>query len=176
MLGSEHAELSSLGEGLENTCLKGINSKSKPAPKDGTDAVHAISLAIVIMAQIYKDNKIPLQLVQVKEPQFIADPDKPPETSFQKSDSPLSDADSMHVIFQAIVVMAKFYEGNKNPFQQVQVKELEFRVDPDKAPETSFQKSDRSGKSGTDAVHVISRAIVAMAEFYKENKIPLQLA
>ena len=140
-----------------NTCRKGINSKSKPAPKDGTDAVHAISLAIVIMAQIYKENKIPLQLVQVKEPQFIADPDKPPETSFQKSDrSGEPDADSMHVIFQAIVVMAKFYEGNKNPFQQVQVKELEFRVDPDKAPETSFQKSDRSGKSGTDAVHVIS--------------------
>ena len=117
-----------------------------------------ISLAMVIMAQIYEENKIPLQLVQVKEPQFIADPDKPPETSFQKSDSLLSDADSMHVIFQAIVVMAKFYEGNKNPFQQVQVKELEFRVDPDKAPETNFQKSDRSGKSGTDAVHVISRA------------------
>ena len=85
----------------------------------------------------------------MKEQQFCADPDKPPETSFQKSDrSGEPDADSMHVIFQAMVVMAKLCEGNKNPFQQVQVKELEFRVDPDKAPETSFQKSDRSGESG----------------------------
>jgi hypothetical protein len=48
-----------------NTCRKGINSsKSKPAPKDGTDAVHAISSAIVIMAKIYKENKIPLQLAR----------------------------------------------------------------------------------------------------------------
>ena len=41
------------------------------------------------------------------------------------------------------------------PLQLVQVKEPEYSVDLDEAPETSFQKSDRSGESG---------GIVAMRE------------
>ena len=34
----------------------------------------------------------------------------------------------------------------------------------------------KAHKDDTDAVHAISHAIVVMAKFYKENKIPLQLA
>ena len=40
----------------------------RKACKDDTDAVRAISQAIVVMAKFYWENKIPLQLVQVKEP------------------------------------------------------------------------------------------------------------
>jgi len=70
------------------------------------------------------------------------------------------DTDAVHVISQAIVVMAKFYKENKIPLQLVQVKEPEYSVDPDKAPETSFQKSDRSGESG---------GIIAILEIVKED-------
>ena len=59
---------------------------------------------------------------------------------------PKDGADAVHVISQAIVVMAKFYKENKIPLQLV--KELEFSVDTDRSPEASFQKSDRSGESG----------------------------
>ena len=52
--------------------------------KDGTAAVHAISLATVVMATS-KENKIPLQLVQVKETNIVLTLTKHPETSVQKS-------------------------------------------------------------------------------------------
>ena len=48
--------------------------------KDGTVAVHAISLATVVMAT-FKENKIPLQLVQVKETNIVLTLTKHPETS-----------------------------------------------------------------------------------------------
>jgi hypothetical protein len=70
------------------------------------------------------------------------------------------DADAVHVISQAIVVMAKFYKENKIPLQLVQVNEPEYSVDPDKAPETSFHKSDRSRESG---------GIIAILEMVKED-------
>ena len=53
--------------------------------KDGTDAVHVISQAIVVMAN-FKEHKIPLQLVRVKETNIMLTFTKHPETSVQKSD------------------------------------------------------------------------------------------
>ena len=47
----------------------------RDALKDGTDAVNVICQDIVFMAKFYNENKIPLQLVQVKEPELSVGPD-----------------------------------------------------------------------------------------------------
>jgi len=55
----------------------------KQALKDDTDAVNVISKAIVALSEYYKNNKIPLDLVQKREdPKYSVDEDKAPETTF----------------------------------------------------------------------------------------------
>jgi len=55
----------------------------KQALKDDTDAVNVISQATVALAQFYKNNKIPLNLIQMKdEPEYSVDEDQAPTTSF----------------------------------------------------------------------------------------------
>jgi hypothetical protein len=55
----------------------------KQALKDDTDAVNVISKAIVAISEYYKNNKIPLELVQKKEdPKYSVDEDKAPEADF----------------------------------------------------------------------------------------------
>merc|ERR1719446_240775 len=56
------------------------------ALKDDADAVALIEKAIVSLSQFYKNNKIPLELVQKKEPEYTVDEDKAPETSFSGGD------------------------------------------------------------------------------------------
>jgi len=59
----------------------------KKALKDDTDAVALIEQAIVSLTQFYKNNKIPLELVQSKkEPEYTVDQDKAPDTSFSGGD------------------------------------------------------------------------------------------
>lgn len=59
----------------------------KKALKDDADAVALIEQAIVSLTQFYKNNKIPLELVQSKkEPEYTVDQDKAPETSFSGGD------------------------------------------------------------------------------------------
>jgi len=50
--------------------------------KDDADAVALIEKAIVSLSQYYKNNKIPLELVQKKAPEYTVDQDKAPETTF----------------------------------------------------------------------------------------------
>merc|ERR1719329_324425 len=53
------------------------------ALKDDADAVALIEKAIVSLTQFYKNNKLPLDLVQKKqEPAYSVDEDKAPETTF----------------------------------------------------------------------------------------------
>lgn len=59
-------------------------AKFRQALKDDTDAIELIEKAIVALSKFYKDNKIPLELMQKKqsEPEYTVDPDKAPETTF----------------------------------------------------------------------------------------------
>jgi len=55
----------------------------KQAVKDDTDAIAVISKAIVALSEYYKNNKIPLNLVQSHEdPKYSVDEDKAPEADF----------------------------------------------------------------------------------------------
>merc|ERR1719460_841633 len=60
------------------------NEAFKQALKDDTDAVNVISQAIVALSEYYKNNKIPLELAQVKkeDPKYSVDEDKAPEADF----------------------------------------------------------------------------------------------
>jgi len=55
----------------------------KKALKDDADAIALLSDAIVAITTFYKTNKIPLGLLQKKEPEYTIDQDKAPETSWE---------------------------------------------------------------------------------------------
>jgi hypothetical protein len=85
------ATIKSLKESLASTkgdmeqLLDMRNKESKAhvkALKDDADAVALIEKAIVSLSQYYKNNKIPLDLMQKKAPEYTVDEDKAPETSF----------------------------------------------------------------------------------------------
>merc|ERR1719240_2479570 len=62
-------------------------SQFRTALKDDADAIKLIEQAIVSLAKFYKDNNIPLELIQRKEdPEYTVDPDKAPETSWTGGD------------------------------------------------------------------------------------------
>merc|ERR1712048_1341527 len=59
----------------------------KKALKDDADAVKLIEEAIVSLSEFYKNNKIPLELVQKKDdPEYSVDEDKAPETTWSGGD------------------------------------------------------------------------------------------
>merc|ERR1719238_938200 len=55
------------------------------------------------------------------------------------------DADSVKLLEEAIIALAKFYKKNKIPLALAQ-EEPEYTVDPDKAPETTWSGSDYGGR------------------------------
>lgn len=62
-------------------------SQFRTAMKDDADAIKLIEQAIVSLAKFYKDNNIPLELIQRKQdPEYTVDPDKAPETSWTGGD------------------------------------------------------------------------------------------
>ena len=89
--GELKATIKSLKESIGSTksdmeqLLDMRNKESKAfvkALKDDADAVALIAKAIVSLSQYYKNNKIPLDLMQKKAPEYTVDEDKAPETSF----------------------------------------------------------------------------------------------
>lgn len=89
--GELKATIKSLKESIGSTksdmeqLLDMRNKESKAfvkALKDDADAVALIGKAIVSLSQYYKNNKIPLDLMQKKAPEYTVDEDKAPETSF----------------------------------------------------------------------------------------------
>merc|ERR1719174_2748198 len=57
------------------------NSDFKAALKDDTDAVALLASALDALTSFYKNNKLPLGLVEKKkQPEYAVDPDKAPET------------------------------------------------------------------------------------------------
>merc|ERR1719230_1415238 len=58
------------------------NADFKAALKDDTDAVALLASALDALTSFYKNNK--LGLVQKKQPEYAVDPDKAPETGFDK--------------------------------------------------------------------------------------------
>jgi len=70
--------------------------------KDDADAVALIEKAIVSLSQYYKNNKIPLELVQKKEPEYSVDEDKAPETSFSGGDSHTGESGGIVAIMEMI--------------------------------------------------------------------------
>merc|ERR1719498_987031 len=64
----------------------------RKALKDDADAVALIDQAIVAISSYYKKNKIPLEFVQKKAPEYTVDPDKAPETTFSGAGSRKSES------------------------------------------------------------------------------------
>merc|ERR1719182_1159638 len=60
------------------------NADFKAALKDDTDAVALLASALDALTSFYKNNKLPIGLVQKKQPEYAVDPDKAPETGFDK--------------------------------------------------------------------------------------------
>ena len=57
------------------------------ALKDDADAIALIAKAIVSLTQFYKNDKIPLELVQhKKEPEYSVDQDEAPDTTWSGGD------------------------------------------------------------------------------------------
>merc|ERR1719267_495953 len=65
------------------------SERFKAALKDDADAVAIIAKAIVAISKFYKDNKIPLELMQHKkeDPKYSVDEDKAPDATFSDSGS-----------------------------------------------------------------------------------------
>merc|ERR1719506_2045861 len=60
------------------------NTDFKNALKDDTDAVALLASALDALTSFYKNNKLPIGLVQKKQPEYAVDPDKAPDTGFDK--------------------------------------------------------------------------------------------
>jgi hypothetical protein len=74
----------------------------RKALKDDADAVALIEQAIVAISGYYKKNKIPLEFMQKKEPEYTVDPDKAPETTFSSSGSRKSESGGIVAIMEMI--------------------------------------------------------------------------
>jgi len=74
----------------------------RKALKDDADAVALIDQAIVSISSYYKKNKIPLEFVQKKEPEYSVDPDKAPETTFSGSGARKSESGGIVAIMEMI--------------------------------------------------------------------------
>merc|ERR1719356_657303 len=85
----------------------------KKALKDDADAVALIEKAIVSLSAFYKNNKIPLELMQRKEPEYSVDEDKAPETTWSGGDYGGRKGESGGII--AILEMIK--EDTENEMQ-----------------------------------------------------------
>ena len=110
------------------------NKAFKKALKDDAGAVALIEKAIVSLSAFYKNNKIPLELVQKKEPEHSVDQDKAPETSFS---SPGRKGESGGII--AILEMIKgdsdaeaSYEKNRAASQETLDAETASKVQAEK--------------------------------------------
>jgi len=75
------------------------------------------------------------------------------------------DADAVALIEQAIVSLSEFYKNNKIPLELVQKQpdEVEYTVDEDKAPETTWKGGDYGGRKSE------SGGIIAILEMIKED-------
>jgi hypothetical protein len=74
----------------------------RKALKDDADAVALIDQAIVAISSYYKKNKIPLEFVQKKAPEYSVDPDKAPETTFSGSGARKSESGGIVAIMEMI--------------------------------------------------------------------------
>jgi len=110
----------------------------KQALKDDTDAINVISKAIVALSEYYKNNKIPLDLVQQKEdPKYSVDEDKAPETTFSGSSARKGESGGI----VAILEMVK--EDTEN--------EIKTSKDDDNQAEADYEKSRGALQASLDA-------------------------
>jgi len=99
----------------------------KQALKDDTDAVNVISKAIVALSEYYKNNKIPLDLVQKRQdPKYSVDEDKAPDATF--ADSGARKAESGGIV--AILEMVK--EDTENEIKTSREEDAQAEADYEK--------------------------------------------
>jgi len=126
-----------------NSLLDMRNAESKTfkkALKDDADAVDLIGKAIVSLSEFYKNNKIPLELVQKKsDPEYTVDKDKAPETSFSGGDYGGRQGESGGII--AILEMIK--EDTEN--------EMKVSRQDDADAEAGYEKNRGALKATLDA-------------------------
>jgi hypothetical protein len=121
--------------------MRNAESKAfKKALKDDADAVALIAKAIVSLSQFYKNNKIPLELVQhKKEPEYSVDQDKAPDTTWSGGDYGGRKGESGGII--AILEMIK--EDTEN--------EMKVSRQDDADAEAAYEKNRGALKETLDA-------------------------
>jgi len=99
----------------------------KQALKDDTDAVNVISKAIVALSEYYKNNKIPLDLVQQREdPKYSVDEDKAPETDFSGSSNRKQESGGI------IAILEMVKEDTENEIKTSRAEDAEAEADYEK--------------------------------------------
>jgi septal ring factor EnvC (AmiA/AmiB activator) len=115
------------------------SERFKQALKDDQDAVNIIAKAIVAISKFYKDNKIPLELVQNKreDPKYSVDEDKAPDATFADSGSRKSESGGI------IAIMEMIKEDTEN--------EMKTSRDDDAQAEADYEKQRGDLQATLDA-------------------------
>ena len=114
------------------------NEDFKAALKDDTDAVALLASALDVPTSFYKNNKLPIGLVQKKQPEYAVVPDKAPQPA--GSDKPYGGRNSETTGITDIISMIK--------------EDLESEIKESKAVESNAQAENK--KQRAEALKTLS--------------------
>jgi len=114
------------------------SEKFKKALKDDVDAVELLGQAIKSLTAFYENNKIPLELVQKKEPEYTVDEDQAPEASFSGGGAHKSESGGIISILQML----------KEDLE----KEIKVAREEDAAAQAEYEKLRGEAQDGVDAM------------------------
>merc|ERR1719316_2142163 len=137
--------------------------------KDDADAIKLIEQAIVSLAKFYKDNNIPLELIQRKEdPEYTVDPDKAPETSWTGGDYGGRKSESEGII--AILSMLKEDLEKEMKTGREEDAAAQKKYEEDRAAMQSTLDAQKASKIDTEKALAELQEKVADKEEFKAQK------
>lgn len=158
------------------------------AMKMDTEAVDLIGMAIVRLSKYYKENKIPLGLMEA--PEYSEDPDKAPETNFSGGESRQGESTGIVAILSMIkedlqkeikegkaddAKAQEEYEAQSGALQDTLDKQRETRVTLEKTiasveeEESRAEKYKQEKKDDKDAEHEMKKALKTDCAWVKET-------
>merc|ERR1719329_13596 len=124
------------------------NAQFKKGLKDDTAAVEIIEKTIVVLSAFYKDNKIPLELMQKnRQPDYTVDSDKAPETTWEGGNYGGRSGESGGIV--AILEMVR--EDTMNEMEESKQDEADAQAAYDKDREAQQETLDAQVKSKVQA-------------------------
>jgi phage shock protein A len=138
----------------------------KKALKDDVDAVDLLDKAITSLSAFYKKNKIPLELVQKKGPEYSVDQDKAPEASFSGSGSRKSESGGL------IAILSMLKEDVEKEIKTARAEDAEAEADyeKDKADMQATLDATTASKVQTEAELADLQTKIASYDEYKQQK------